>query len=140
MPFNQGQVHVGMTAYFTIDSLRSDPAIKHTGGSQDPKARPFVCYAQAPNGTVYWTPLSTETTQSKRSSIPLSNIKNAVGRFVTDIVVVNDGAHTYSGPASAFAAQSQKSERPSAAKRTEFDAQGVSIVVQAVHQRGGQLP
>jgi hypothetical protein len=129
-----------MTAYFTIDSLRADPTIKYTGGSADAKTRPFVCYARGNDGRVYWTPLSTEKTQSARKAIPAYHMRNAVGRFVTDTVVVNDGAHTYSGSPIAFAAQSYTSERPSRAPRTEIDAQGIAIVLQAVAERGGQIP
>ncbi len=140
MSFGPEEIFVGMIAYFIVDDLRADSGIAHTGGSPDGKTRPFVCYAKASDGRVYWTPLSTERTQSARKVIPPQYIRNALGRFVRECVVVNDGLHTYSGQAERFATHSQISDRKPVRGRTEFTPEGVAIVVQAVRERSGQLP
>ena len=140
MPLTDKEVVVGVVAYYTIDALRAEPTIQHTGGSPDAKPRPFVCYAIGRDGNTFWTPLSTQKTQSARNSIPAASIENATGRFVTDTVLVNDGKHTYSGPATSFAQLSAAVDKYHAGNRVALKTEGIKAALEAVTERAGQLP
>ena len=140
MPLTDSEVLVGVVAYFTIDALRAEPAIERRGGSPDAKPRPFVCYAISPDGKTFWTPLSTQKTQNARNSIPSGAIVNATGRFVTDTVLVTDGLHTYSGPATSFAKLSNAADRYHAGNRVSVKQEGIEAALRAVTERAGQLP
>lgn len=140
MPFSEAEVLVGAIAYFSIDDLRGDASLSRTGGTPDRKGRPFVCYAKDADGDVYWTPLTTETTQGKRTPLDKAWIVGAVDRFATDHVLVNDGGHTYKGTPAAFARLSVRHDKYGPATRPRLTQPGVTAVLAAVRARGGQVP
>jgi hypothetical protein len=140
MVLSLGDLRVGDVAYFVIDDLRADPEIRFTGGSPDGRPRPFVCYSVDSAGCSYWTPLTTQTTQGKRALIRPEWIVRASGRLATDLVLVNDGGHTYAGCPTVFARLSTKHDRFSTATRPQLTTEGVAEVVGVVRARGGILP
>lgn len=131
---------LGAIAYFSIDDLRGDQAIRRTGGSNDTKARPFACYAVGADGQTFWTPLTTDGSQPGRTQLDPKWIRRAVGRLASDPVFVNDGGHTYVGPPASFVQHSAANDNFTAAKRPRLSSDGVAAVLAAVKARGGQLP
>lgn len=140
MALDAGEVKAGTIAYFAIDDLRSDSDIRHTGGSPDPKGRPFVCYAVDDKGQSFWTALTTDNGQARRTKIDPSWIRDAVGALATRPQIVNDGGHTYVGSPSTFAKHSAAHDSFTSTTRPSMTAEGLTAVVAAVASRKGQLP